>query len=72
MKRFKLLPKLAELVLVIPHSNADSEGLFSIVRKNKTVERSTMKLDETLSSILSMKSMYLESEMPCFQSKPTK
>ena len=72
VKCFKLLPKLVELVLVISHSNADSEGLFSIVRKNKTVERSTMKLDGTLSSILSMKSMYLESEMPCFQSKPTK
>ena len=72
MKRFKLLPKLAEVVLVIPHNNADLEKLFSIMRKNKTVERSTVKLDLKLSSILPMKSMYPESETPCFQFKPTK
>ena len=54
MKRFKLLPKLAEVVLVIPHNNADLEKLFSIMRKNKTVERSTVKLDVKLSSILKL------------------
>ena len=33
--RFKYLPLIAEIVLVIPHSNAGQERLFSIVRKNK-------------------------------------
>ena len=70
MKRFKLLPKFAELVLVIPHSYVDLERFFNIEHKNKTVESSTMKLDGTLSSILA--SMYPESETPCFQFKPTK
>ena len=32
-KRFKLLPKIAEVVLIIPHSNAELERLFSIVKK---------------------------------------
>ena len=35
MKRFELLPKLAELGLLIPHGNADLERLFSIVPKTK-------------------------------------
>ena len=32
-KRFKLLPKVAEVILIIPHSNAELERLFSIVKK---------------------------------------
>ena len=36
IKHFKLLPKVAEVVLVLPHSNADLKKLFSIVRKNST------------------------------------
>ena len=34
-KRFKPLPKVAGLVLALPHSNAGEERLFSIVRKNR-------------------------------------
>ena len=30
-KRFKLLQKVAEIVLIIPHGNAELERLFSIV-----------------------------------------
>ena len=70
-KRFKLLPKVAEIVLIIPHSNAELERLFSIVRKNKSLERSSMKLDGLLSSILSMKTMYPESSTPCYLWKPS-
>ena len=40
-KRFKLLPQVASLVLVLPHSNAGREQLFSAVRKNKTDMRSS-------------------------------
>ena len=35
VKRLKVLPKVAEVTLVIPHSNAELERLFSIARKNK-------------------------------------
>ena len=52
VKRFKYLIKLAKLVLIMPHSNAELERLFSIVRKNKTLECSFLKLDGTVSGIL--------------------
>ena len=68
--RFKELFKLAEIVFVLLHSNADWERLFGIVRKNKTDSRSRLKLDGTLSSILTLKSRYPESNTPCFKWKP--
>ena len=71
VKHFKLLPKLAEIVLIIPHSNAELEQLFSIVKKNKCLERSALKFDGTLSSILAMKTMFPEATIPCFQWKPS-
>ena len=46
-KRFKLLPQVASLVLVLPHSNAGLEQLFSVLRTNKTDMRSSLKLDGT-------------------------
>ena len=66
-KRFKCLPKLAEIGLVLPHSN---EILFSVVRKKKADSRSSLKLDGTLSSILAMVSKYTESRIPCFKWEP--
>ena len=68
--RFKHLPKIAEVVVVIPHSNAEQERLFSIVQKNKTDSRSHLNLDGTLSSILAMKLQYPESSTPCHKWKP--
>ena len=64
-KRYKFLPKVAEVVLVLPHSNADLERLFSIFRKNKTDATSSLKLDGTLSSILAIKLKYPEPVVPC-------
>ena len=69
-KRFKCLPKLVKIVLVIPYSNADLERLFSIVRKNKTDSCSFLKLGKTLSSILAMKFKYPESSIPCVKWEP--
>ena len=66
-KRFKCLPKLAEIGLVLPHSN---EILFSVVRKKKTDSRFSLKLGGTLSSILAMESKYTESRIPCFKREP--
>ena len=61
ISRFKVLPRIAVIVMVLPHSNASLERLFSIIRKNKTDMRSSLKLDGTLSSILSMKTHNPES-----------
>ena len=43
------------MVLTIPHSNAEEERLFSMVRKNKTAFRPNLDPAGTLSSILSIK-----------------
>ena len=70
LRRFKYLPLLAEIVLVIPHSNAGQERLFSVVRKNKTDSRSPLKLDGSLSSILAMKCHNPEAVTPCYKWSP--
>ena len=46
---------MAKLVLTIPHSNAQEERLFSMVRKNKTAFRPSLDPKGTLSSILAIK-----------------
>ena len=52
---FKYLSKVVESVLVLPHSNATSERVFSMVRKNKTDTRGNLSIDNTLSSIITVK-----------------
>ena len=64
---FKRLSKIAMLVLVIPHSNASEERVFSMVRKNKTPFRPSLSLDNTLPSILTVK---LATEEPCHKFEP--
>lgn len=41
---FLVLAKFMTAILIIPHSNADCERLFSMVRKNKTESRSSIAL----------------------------
>ncbi|KAL5489186.1 hypothetical protein EMCRGX_G018251 [Ephydatia muelleri] len=53
--RFNRLSKIAKVVLVIPHSNAQEERIFSMVRKNKTCFRPNLDPKGTLSSILTVK-----------------
>ena len=65
--RFSLLAKVAKLVLTIPHSNADKERVFSLIRQNKTDSRNSLGLDGTLSSILTVK---MACEEPCFKFEP--
>lgn len=67
--RFSMLGNVAKLVLVLPHSNAEEERLFSMVRKNKTAFRPNLKLDGTLSSVLTIK---LACPNPCHEYEPTK
>ncbi|XP_041470149.1 uncharacterized protein LOC121419757 [Lytechinus variegatus] len=52
------LAKVAELVLFLPHSNAQEERVFSMVRKNKTAFRPNLDPKGTLSSILTIKLAY--------------
>ena len=64
---FSKLAKMAQLVLILPHSNAHEVRVFSMITKNKTTFRSNLKLDGTLSSILSVKPANLE---PCRYFEP--
>ena len=65
MSRFPRLSTIANLVLVLPHSNADAETFFSMVGLNKTKTRNTMALDGTLSSIMTVKMADIEPQ--CFK-----
>lgn len=66
-KEFERLAAVAKLVLVLPHSNADAERVFSVVGLNKTKTRNSLALDGTLSSIMAIKMANLE---PCFRWEP--
>ena len=54
-KEFNLLFQVAEAIMTIPHSNAGEERIFSLINKNKTPRRSSLKLDGTLSSLITVK-----------------
>ena len=60
--RFEKLSLLAKALLVLPHSNADPERLFSMVRKVYTELRRQMD-PSTLSSLLSVK---VNNDNPCY------
>ncbi len=64
---FDNLSKVVILVLTLPHSNAEEERLFSMITKNKTKFRPSLKLDGTLSSILTIKCAGVE---PCHSYEP--
>ena len=66
---FEKLAQVALLVLTLPHSNAEEERVFSMVTKNKTKFRPNLKLDGTLSSILTIK---LANTEPCHKYEPPK
>ena len=66
---FERLATVAILVLTLPHSNAEEERVFSLVAKNKTKFRPSLKLDGTLSSIITLK---LANTEPCHKYEPTK
>lgn len=67
--RFPKLAKVVQLVLILPHSNAEEERVFSLINKNKTKFRSNLQLDGTLSSIISVQLANLE---PCAKYEPPK
>ena len=46
--KFNLLSQIVQVILVIPHSNAGEERVFSLIRKNKTAFRGSLGLNGTL------------------------
>ena len=66
--QFGMLAKVAQLVLCLPHSNADAERVFSAIGLNKTDTRNALSLDGTLSSIMTIK---MATEEPCFRYEPS-
>lgn len=58
MFKFDLF-RVAEVIMTIPHSNAGEERIISLIRKNKTPDRNSLRLHGTLSSLMIVK-MHLE------------
>ena len=65
---FSLLTNIAKLVLTLPHSNADEEHVFSLIRQNKTDFRSFLSLDGIPASMLTVK---MANEEPCYKFEPS-
>lgn len=70
LKRFPTLAKFITAILLIPHSNAHCERLFSMVRKNRTESRSSTAVG-TLSALIATK-INLFGNLKCYQFKPGK
>ena len=64
-KRFGHLANFCKLLLVLPHSTADPERLFSVIGKVDTSQRSLL-LASTVGDILSVK---LNTDLECYHSK---
>ena len=60
---------MAQLVLLIPHSNTTEVRIFSMVHKNKTAFRTSLDPKGTLSSILTIK---LASQEAAHRYEPSK
>ena len=67
--RFLLLGKVAKLILIIPHSNAGEERVFSLIKQNKTPTRSSLNTNGTLASLLQIK---LDNRDTCITWEPPK
>ena len=65
-RRFTLLPAVAQLVLILPHSNAGEERVFSLVTKNKTKFRPSIAVEKTLGNILAVK---MNCSQKCYELK---
>lgn len=63
--KYVALPKLIKVLLLVPHSNATSERVFSVVRKNQTDFRPTLGT-ETLTSLLVEKQKNSNSNCKCY------
>ena len=68
---FLNLTETAQTVIVVPHSNAAYESVFSMIKKNKTEFRSNLQLDGSLNSIVGIKMASPKSLPPCHEWKPS-
>lgn len=66
--QFVGLSAVIKLVLVLLHSNADAELVFSLAGLNKTKARCSLALQGTLVSLMTIKMADLE---PCFRWEPS-
>ena len=62
-----LLSKIAESVLVVPHSNASEGKLFSFIQNNKTEFRSRLNFQRSLNSFMQIKMSLPESLVSCYE-----
>lgn len=70
--RFAKLSQIARLVLIIPHSNAGPERVFSLVRVNRNDQRNRLNYDGTLTSALTVKMDRPDrNDNPCYKYEPT-
>ena len=60
---FGQLFRVAEVVMNIPHSNANEERIFSLINKNKTPSRSSLQLNGTLSSLIVIKTHIIDNPL---------
>lgn len=63
--KFPNLGKLSKLILLLPHSNAESERIFSIVNDVKTKKRNRLGND-ALNGVAVVRSAFQDSDTNCF------
>lgn len=62
--------EVVKFVIILPHSNADIERVFSMIKKIKTDSRSNLSKTGTLKALLACK-LNIFSLEPCFKFKPS-
>ena len=62
-----IFERLSKVVLTLPHLNASEQRVFSLINKNKTKFRPSLKLDGTLASIIMIR---LANTQPCYKFEP--
>ena len=64
--KYKFLPKCMLMILSISHSNAEDERIFSVVRKNATEFRATLRTP-VISDTLTTKMYWQAAGIPCYK-----
>ena len=65
--RFLIIAKVANVILIISHSNAVEERVFSVIHKIRRDDRGSLQLQGTLSSLVTVKLNLPETKAhPCY------
>ena len=71
--RFPNFFQIVKVVLMIPHSNAGEEHVFSVTHKISHDDRGKLQLERTLSSLVTVKLNLPETKAhPCYAFEPSK